>query len=107
MLIRFWGTRGSIPVALTGAGVRSKIKQALLQANGRRFDDDTALEHFIDEELYKERDEVIILTALLPDPIEVRAGDPALEPAPFELLFHGRCSVVTRSAASGHSPRRN
>ena len=25
--------------------------------------------HFIDEELYKERDEVIILTALLPDPI--------------------------------------
>jgi hypothetical protein len=27
MLIRFWGTRGSIPVALTGAGVRSKIKQ--------------------------------------------------------------------------------
>ena len=51
MLIRFWGTRGSIPVALTGAGVRSKIKQALLQANGRRFDDDAAVERFIDEEL--------------------------------------------------------
>ena len=51
MLIRFWGTRGSIPVALTGAGVRSKIKQALLQANGRRFDDDAAIERFIDEEL--------------------------------------------------------
>ena len=34
MLVRFWGTRGSIPVTLTGAGVRSKIKQALLQANG-------------------------------------------------------------------------
>ena len=51
MLIRFWGTRGSIPVALTGAGVRSKIKQALLQANGRHFDDDAAVERFIDEEL--------------------------------------------------------
>jgi glyoxylase-like metal-dependent hydrolase (beta-lactamase superfamily II) len=51
MLIRFWGTRGSIPVALTGAEVRSKIKQALLQANGRHFDDDTAIERFIDEEL--------------------------------------------------------
>ncbi len=25
--------------------------------------------HFIEEELYKERDEVIVLTALLPDPI--------------------------------------
>ncbi len=51
MLVRFWGTRGSIPVALTGAGVRSKIKQALLQANGRRFDDDAAIERFMDEEL--------------------------------------------------------
>jgi len=51
MLVRFWGTRGSIPVTLTGAGVRSKIKQALLQANGRRFADDAALERFIDEEL--------------------------------------------------------
>src|SRR5262249_15673099 len=51
MLVRFWGTRGSIPVALTGAGVRGKIKQALLQANGRRFDDEAAIERFIDEEL--------------------------------------------------------
>src|SRR5215470_4382670 len=51
MLIRFWGTRGSIPVALPGAGVRSKIKQALLQANGRRFDDEAAIEDFIDAEL--------------------------------------------------------
>src|SRR4029453_17615774 len=51
MLIRFWGTRGSIPVALTGAGVRSKIKQALLQANGRCFDDNATVERFIDEEL--------------------------------------------------------
>jgi phosphoribosyl 1,2-cyclic phosphodiesterase len=51
MLIRFWGTRGSIPVALTGTEVRSKIKQTLLQANGRRFDDDAAIERFIDEEL--------------------------------------------------------
>ena len=51
MLVRFWGTRGSLPVALTGAGVRSKIKQALLQANGRRFDEDAAVERFIDEEL--------------------------------------------------------
>jgi phosphoribosyl 1,2-cyclic phosphodiesterase len=51
MLIRFWGTRGSIPVALTGAGVRHKIKQALLHANGRRFANDEEVERFIDEEL--------------------------------------------------------
>ena len=51
MLVRFWGTRGSIPVALDGHGVRRKIQQALRQANGRRFDDEAGIERFIDEEL--------------------------------------------------------
>jgi phosphoribosyl 1,2-cyclic phosphodiesterase len=51
MLVRFWGTRGSLPVALDGAGVRRKIKQVLLQTNGRRFEDEAAIERFIDEEL--------------------------------------------------------
>jgi phosphoribosyl 1,2-cyclic phosphodiesterase len=35
--VRFWGTRGSIPVALTSADVRDKVAQALLAAGGRRF----------------------------------------------------------------------
>jgi phosphoribosyl 1,2-cyclic phosphodiesterase len=35
--VRFWGTRGSIPVALTSADVRDKLAQALLQASGRTF----------------------------------------------------------------------
>lgn len=51
MFVRFWGTRGSLPVALTGVGVRQKIKQALVCANGRSFDNEAALEHFIDTEL--------------------------------------------------------
>ena len=37
MRIRFWGTRGSIPVALTAADVRDKLAQALVQASGRTF----------------------------------------------------------------------
>ena len=37
MRVRFWGTRGSIPVALTTADVRDKLTQALLQASGRTF----------------------------------------------------------------------
>ena len=37
MIIRFWGTRGSIPVALTSADIRDKIVQALLKASGRSF----------------------------------------------------------------------
>lgn len=39
MLIRFWGTRGSLPVALTAAKVFAKVAAALLAANGRRFAD--------------------------------------------------------------------
>ena len=37
MNIRFWGTRGSIPVALTSADIRDKIVQALMKASGRSF----------------------------------------------------------------------
>lgn len=37
MRVRFWGTRGSIPVALTAADIRDKIAQALFRAQGRRF----------------------------------------------------------------------
>jgi phosphoribosyl 1,2-cyclic phosphodiesterase len=35
--VRFWGTRGSIPVALTSADIRDKVAQALFRAEGRRF----------------------------------------------------------------------
>ncbi len=37
MRVRFWGTRGSIPVALTSADIRDKLAQALFAASGRRF----------------------------------------------------------------------
>ena len=38
MRVRFWGTRGSIPVALTPSDIRDKLAQALVAAAGRRFD---------------------------------------------------------------------
>ena len=37
MRVRFWGTRGSIPVGLTVADVRDKLARALLAASGRTF----------------------------------------------------------------------
>ena len=37
MRVRFWGTRGSIPVALTAADVRDKLAQALVLASGKVF----------------------------------------------------------------------
>lgn len=36
MLIRFWGTRGSLPVGLTASSVLDKIARALLAADGRK-----------------------------------------------------------------------
>ncbi|MGD9603562.1 MAG: MBL fold metallo-hydrolase [Gammaproteobacteria bacterium] len=38
MRVRFWGTRGSLPVALTAEDVSRKVAHALLAADGRRFD---------------------------------------------------------------------
>src|SRR5512138_781823 len=38
MRVRFWGTRGSIPVGLTSADIRDKLAQALVAASGRRFE---------------------------------------------------------------------
>ena len=38
MRVRFWGTRGSIPVALTSADIRDKVAVALMRAGGRSFE---------------------------------------------------------------------
>lgn len=51
MLIRFWGTRGSLPVSTHGASLRRRIRRALRQASGRTFASDAEIERFIDEEL--------------------------------------------------------
>jgi phosphoribosyl 1,2-cyclic phosphodiesterase len=46
--VRFWGTRGSLPIALTAAGVRAKVIAALRGAAGRTFDCDGDLEAYVD-----------------------------------------------------------
>jgi phosphoribosyl 1,2-cyclic phosphodiesterase len=40
MLVRFWGTRGSLPVAAQAAPVQAKIARALVAAGGRTFADE-------------------------------------------------------------------
>ena len=47
-LVRLWGTRGSIPVALTAAGVRAKIEAALKGARGKALKDDAAIAAYLD-----------------------------------------------------------
>ena len=51
MLVRFWGTRGSLPVATRAHAVRAKIAQALVAANGRPIGSIEEAEAFIDREL--------------------------------------------------------
>jgi phosphoribosyl 1,2-cyclic phosphodiesterase len=46
--IRFWGTRGSLPVALTASAVRSKVIAALRGAAGRTFASDDDLQAYVD-----------------------------------------------------------
>ena len=51
MLIRFWGTRGSLPVALGAEAVRAKVARALVAANGHSISNRDEADAFIDREL--------------------------------------------------------
>ena len=51
MLVRFWGTRGSLPVAPTAGAIRHKIASALVAASGRNFNDEGEAEDFVVNEL--------------------------------------------------------
>ena len=46
--IRFWGTRGSLPVALTAPAIRDKVIRALREASGRTFSSDDELGTYVD-----------------------------------------------------------
>lgn len=51
MLVRFWGTRGSIPVAMTSAEVQRKLVTALVAAAGRGLDTAGKARAFVENEL--------------------------------------------------------
>jgi len=46
--VRFWGTRGSLPVALTASAVRAKVIAAVRGAAGRTFATNEDLEAYVD-----------------------------------------------------------
>jgi phosphoribosyl 1,2-cyclic phosphodiesterase len=48
MRVRFWGTRGSLPVALTAPMLRRKLAAALRGAAGRSFATDAELDEYLD-----------------------------------------------------------
>jgi phosphoribosyl 1,2-cyclic phosphodiesterase len=51
MLVRFWGTRGSLPVALTSSAIQRKLIAALGRASGRALDTPEKVRAFIETEL--------------------------------------------------------
>lgn len=51
MRVRFWGTRGSMPVALTWRDLRDRLAQALLAAQGRKLDNIDKAVSFVEHEL--------------------------------------------------------
>jgi phosphoribosyl 1,2-cyclic phosphodiesterase len=51
VLVRFWGTRGSIPVAMTSAEVQRKLVTALVAAAGRGLDTPGKARAFVENEL--------------------------------------------------------
>lgn len=50
--VRFWGTRGTLPVATTASQVRSKIVNVLMAAGGKSYATRDDAERFIEDELY-------------------------------------------------------
>lgn len=48
MIVRCWGTRGSIPVSLTASQIRARLIAALSGADARVLDSDTAIEQYVD-----------------------------------------------------------
>ena len=48
MKVRLWGTRGSLPVALTASGVRQKLREVLRAARGRSLVTNADVEQFLD-----------------------------------------------------------
>ena len=51
MRVRFWGTRGSMPVALTWRDLRDRLAQVLVAANGRNLDGIEKAAVFVEQEL--------------------------------------------------------
>src|SRR5678816_3020814 len=51
MLVRFWGTRGSLPVAQKSGAIQAKVTKALMAAGGRRFADEAEASAFAADNL--------------------------------------------------------
>jgi len=103
MLVRFWGTRGSLPVALKAERVEQKIARALVAASGRSFADEQAVQAFLADQPFAARATYGGATSC----VELETGAPSFFVCDmgsglreFGLSAMGRC-------AGGHPRRYN
>ncbi len=103
MLVRFWGTRGSLPVALKADAVERKVAAALMNARGRSFGDEAEARAWLSEQSFAARATYGGATSC----VEIEAGagaffvcDAGSGLREFGLSAMGRC-------AAGHPRRYN
>lgn len=103
MLVRFWGTRGSLPVALKAETVERKVAAALVAAGGRNFHDEAEATAWLSDQDFAARATYGGATSC----VEIETGGPAFFVCDagsglreFGLSAMGRC-------AAGHPRRYN
>jgi phosphoribosyl 1,2-cyclic phosphodiesterase len=102
MRVRFWGTRGSLPVATRAATIRDKLIAGVLAASGRSFADADSAAAFVDTELdFAARGGYGGATSC----VEIEAGDGNFIICDMGSGLREFGLDATRRAAEGH-PRR-
>lgn len=103
MLVRFWGTRGSLPVALKAEAVEQKLARALVAASGRSFTDESAARVFLANQPFAARGTYGGATSC----VELETGGPAFFVCDMGSgLREFGLSAMARCAA-GHPRRYN
>ena len=74
MYVKFWGTRGSIPLAISSEIIRQKIRQALAGAAGLNLADEAVLQQYLERLPFTVQQTIGGNTTCL----EVRSGDQLL-----------------------------
>jgi len=103
MLVRFWGTRGSLPVALKADRLEAKLTKALVGASGRSFADEGAARAWLADQPFAARGTYGGATSC----VELETGAPAFFVCDMGSgLREFGLSAMARCAA-GHARRYN
>ena len=98
--VRFWGTRGSLPVALTSAGLANKLRGVLRAARGQPLDTDADIERLLASlpffvPAFIPGNRVIVYGSHRELEMALRRQqEPPSFPVSFDTIFEGRVEFV-------------